>query len=43
MMKTHNNRAELKVIARIHNDFTEKFGIPQPERKAEPSESGDRI
>ena len=28
MMKTHNNRAELKVIARIHNDFTEKFGIP---------------
>ena len=27
-MKTHNNRAELKVIARIHNDFTEKFGIP---------------
>src|SRR5699024_10113950 len=28
MMKTQNNRAELKVIARIHNDFTEKFGIP---------------
>ena len=28
MMKTQNDRAELKVIARIHNDFTEKFGIP---------------
>ena len=28
MMKNEKNKAELKVIARIHNDFTEKFGIP---------------
>lgn len=28
MMKNEKNKAELKVIARIHNDFTKKFGIP---------------